>query len=72
MNIKQGFFIKEIKAVLQPLEPQGCKVSHLKVLINIRKVEEHLLKSIAVLLRYINSVQTAPIYTSSYKVGIYS
>ena len=69
MNIKQGFFIKEIKAVLQPLEPQGCTV---KVLINIRKVEEHLLKSIAVLLRYINSVQTAPIYTSSYKVGIYS
>ena len=72
INIKQGFFIKKIKAVFQPLDPQGCTVSYLKVLNNIRKVAEHLLKSIAALLRYIISVKIAPIYTSAYKVGIFS
>ena len=66
MHVRQDIFKTSY------FEAQGCTVSHLKVLNNIRKVAQHLLKSIAALLRYIISVKIAPNYTSSYKVGIFS
>ena len=56
-------------AVLQPLEPQGCKVFNLKVL--MFWMVKYLVKSVEILLRSYISIQNTLIYQcSAYLVGI--